>query len=452
LHKYVYSDIVTLQKENEICCITETTDYPIYIDPPAKMINNKPVKFLMQDNWNNDNWLLKDVSNSNNGAVIDKRWEDFQIVKTSYQRFTSVTSLSFSVYSPFEIEFFTNDDENLDYFKWNRGDQKWLSFTILLQNNSVFYLENDEVIRTTTDFKPHEIVVKTKNQTFWKIHKYQFMWSDTAADVKPTTVAFPSIEKSCLMFYVSLCKTCILKIPKLNHTYKSTDLAREYVVQSWQSHQLNLELKERALTFFKGKTDNDTKGYWGIDIRECPETVDDKVIYRTQIIDKKPLNRTCQIMLDVDKRTKRHPAKEQKEIFKCKVGKLRSPHCDVSCETVLGSSYKFCEEHRICENSNCGCAWGYTGLQCNTPCESGKWGLSCEKLCQPDCEKYDKVTGICRTDYPLYLVAVGSVVLVLVLSLTIVSITSHNLIKCWKPRYQGVSTGNTEMNELNLNK
>jgi hypothetical protein len=175
LHKYVYSDIVTLQKENEICCITETTDYPIYIDPPAKMINNKPVKFLMQDNWNNDNWLLKDVSNSNNGAVIDKRWEDFQIVKTSYQRFTSVTSLSFSVYSPFEIEFFTNDDENLDYFKWNRGDQKWLSFTILLQNNSVFYLENDEVIRTTTDFKPHEIVVKTKNETFWKIHKCKYL-------------------------------------------------------------------------------------------------------------------------------------------------------------------------------------------------------------------------------------------------------------------------------------
>jgi hypothetical protein len=75
LHKYVYTDIVTLQKENEICCITKTTDYPIFIDPPAKMINNEPVKFLMQDNWNNDNWLLKDVSNSNNGAVTDKRWE-----------------------------------------------------------------------------------------------------------------------------------------------------------------------------------------------------------------------------------------------------------------------------------------------------------------------------------------------------------------------------------------
>jgi hypothetical protein len=100
---------------------------------------------------------------------------DFEIVKTNYHRFTSVTSLSFSVYTPFEIEFFTNDDENLDYFKWNRGDQKWLSFTILLQNNSVFYLENDEVMRTTIDFKPHEIVVKTKKETFWKIHKCKYL-------------------------------------------------------------------------------------------------------------------------------------------------------------------------------------------------------------------------------------------------------------------------------------
>jgi hypothetical protein len=76
LHKYVCGNIVTLQKENEICCITETTDYPIFIDPPPKMINNnKPVKFLMQDNWDNDNWLLKDVSNFSHGAVTDKRWE-----------------------------------------------------------------------------------------------------------------------------------------------------------------------------------------------------------------------------------------------------------------------------------------------------------------------------------------------------------------------------------------
>jgi hypothetical protein len=173
--KYIYSNIVTLQKENEISCITKNSDHPIFIDPPATMINKEPVNFLKQDNWNNANWLLKDVNQFSYGAVTDKRWEDFEIVKTNYHRFRSVTSVSFSVYSPFEVEFFINDDDNLDYSKWNRSDQKWLSFTILLQNNNVFYLENDEVIRTTPDFKPYEIVVKTKNETFWKIHKCKYL-------------------------------------------------------------------------------------------------------------------------------------------------------------------------------------------------------------------------------------------------------------------------------------
>jgi hypothetical protein len=109
------------------------------------------------------------------------------------------------------------------------------------------------------------------------------MWSNSAADIKPTTVVIPPTEKSCLVFYVSLCETCILNIPKLNHTYTSTtqhnnttNVTKEYVVHSWQSRRLNLELKERTLTFLKEKTDNDAKGYWGIDIRECPETVDNK--------------------------------------------------------------------------------------------------------------------------------------------------------------------------------
>jgi hypothetical protein len=409
LHKYVCGNIVTLQKENEICCITETTDYPIFIDPPPKMINNnKPVKFLMQDNWDNDNWLLKDVSNFSHGAVTDKRWEDFEIVKTNYHRFISVTSVSFSVYSPFEIEFITKDDNYLDYFKLNREDQKWFSFTILLQNNNVWYLENDEVITTTTDFKPSNIFVTTKNETFWKIHKYQFMWSDSAADVKPTTVAIPSTEKSCVMFYVSLCKTCVLKIPKLNHTYMSTDAAEEYVVYSWQSRRLNLELNERTLTLFKEKTDNDPKGYWGIDIRKCPEIVDDNVIYRTQIIDTKQTNHTCQIMSLVGKNDKRTASVEERA--ECEAGKLGQPHCDVSCEAVLGPKFKFCEEHRICENSKCSCAWGYTGLRCNTRCEKGKWGISCKKLCQLGCRTCDKVTGMCGTDYVL--VVIGSVQIV----------------------------------------
>ncbi|XP_068900629.1 receptor-type tyrosine-protein phosphatase epsilon-like [Tenebrio molitor] len=231
------------------------------------------------------------------------------------------------------------------------------------------------------------------------------MWSNSAADVKPTTVVIPPTEKSCLVFYVSLCETCILNIPKLNHTYTSTtqhnnttNVTKEYVVHSWQSRRLNLELKERTLTFLKEKTDNDAKDYWGIDIRECPETVDDKVIYRTQIIDKNQNNHICQIMSNVGIRPKEHaPVKEQKV---CEAGKLGSPHCDVSCETVLGPSHKHCEEHRICENGKCSCAWGYTGERCNTECENEKWGRSCEELCQSGCGTCDKVTGICWTDYP----------------------------------------------------
>ncbi|XP_068899999.1 uncharacterized protein [Tenebrio molitor] len=359
LHKYVCGDIVTLQKENEICCITETSDYPIFIDPPAETINNEPVNFLMQDNWDNANWLLKDVSNFSNGAVTDKRWEDFEIVKTNYQRFISVTSVSFSIYCPFEMEFITKDDNYLDRFKFYREEQKWYSFTILLQNDTVWYLENDEVIGKRIDFKPSNIFVTTKHETFWKIHKYQFMWSDSAADVKPTTVVIPSTQKSCVMFYVSLCKTCVLYIPKLNLTYMSTDVSEEYVIYSWQSRRLNLEIIERRLTFFKEKTDNHAKGYWGIDIRECPEIVDDNVIYRTQIIDKKETNHTCQIMSLVGKNDKKIASVEERT--ECEAGKLGQPHCCVSCEAVLGPKYKFCEEHRICENRKCSYAWGYTG-------------------------------------------------------------------------------------------
>jgi hypothetical protein len=430
-NKYVRSDILTLQKENEIFCITNNSEYPIFIDPPAILTNNEPVNFLKQDNWDNANWVLRDVSNFNHGVVTDRRWEDFEIVKTDYHRFTSVTSVSFSVYSPFEIEFFANDDESLDYTPSNRGDQKWLSFTILLQNNSVFYLENDVVLKTTIGFKPYDIVVKTKKETLWKIHKYQFMWSDSAADVNPTTVTIPSTGKSCLMFYVSLCETCILKIPKLNHTYTSTYVAKEYVVQSWQSRRMNFELNEKTLTFFKEKTDTDTKGYWGIDIRECPEIVDDKVIYRTQIIDKTPTNRTCHIMSHVGKKDKKHaPVKEQKERFECEVGKLRSPYCDVSCETVLGPKYKFCEEHRICENRNCSCAWGYNGLRCNKQCENREWGLYCKQLCQSGCMECDNITGNCK-DKPLVLIG-GVAILGVVVSLIIIILIIYNLIKRWQ--------------------
>jgi hypothetical protein len=37
--------------------------------------NNEKVNFLKQDNWDNANWVLRDVSNFSHGAVTDRRWE-----------------------------------------------------------------------------------------------------------------------------------------------------------------------------------------------------------------------------------------------------------------------------------------------------------------------------------------------------------------------------------------
>jgi hypothetical protein len=63
-----------------------------------------------------------------------------------------------------------------------------------------------------------------------------------------------------------------------------------------------------------------TKGYWGIDIRECPEIVDDNVIYRTQIIDKKQTNHTYQMMSLVGKNDKIIASVEEQA--ECEAGKL----------------------------------------------------------------------------------------------------------------------------------
>jgi hypothetical protein len=77
------------------------------------------------------------------------------------------------------MEFITKDDNYLDRFKFYREEQKWYSFTILLQNDTVWYLENDEVIGKRIDFKPSNIFVTTKHETFWKIHKCKYLKSSS---------------------------------------------------------------------------------------------------------------------------------------------------------------------------------------------------------------------------------------------------------------------------------
>jgi hypothetical protein len=56
---------------------------------------------------------------------------------------------------------------------------------------------------------------------------------------------------------------------------------------------------------------------------------------------------------------------EDNYTFCNKIGYL-GKHCNISCEEVLGRSYSYCSNYKIClENEICYCAWGYTGLFCN---------------------------------------------------------------------------------------
>jgi hypothetical protein len=89
-------------------------------------------------------------------------------------RFDNAMSISLSVYSSVEVEIFVNDEEYLDYMKLPLSNERWTHLTIILHNNTVIHLKNDVVFKKTIDFKPTEIVFKSMNETYWKIHQCEY--------------------------------------------------------------------------------------------------------------------------------------------------------------------------------------------------------------------------------------------------------------------------------------
>ncbi|XP_068900243.1 uncharacterized protein [Tenebrio molitor] len=273
------SDIVTLRKENEVLCITQNVTLPTFISPPFLENSTKSLSLLSGEDWSYDNWILTDGSNSVSGPVMDKRWEDFEVIKTNYIAFTSVQSVSLSLHSPVEVQLYVNDYQNLDHM--NLKDLKdlkegWCHISVFLRNNSVYYLLNNKVIKSVDAFNPHEITFKTKNDTFWKIHDYQFIMSEKVTNGKLTTLTLPSPKHSCFLLYVSLCEKCVLTIPELNRIYNSTN--EPSFLNSWQMYKLEIEADLDNLSFYRTTTDNSTLGYWGIDLHECPTK--DTVVHR----------------------------------------------------------------------------------------------------------------------------------------------------------------------------
>jgi hypothetical protein len=168
------SDIVTLRKENEVLCITQNVTLPTFISPPFLENSTKSLSLLSVEDWSYDNCNLTDGSNSVSGPVMDKRWEDFEVIKTNYIAFTSVQSVSLSLHSPVEVQLYVNDHQNLDYMNLKDLKEGWCHISVFLRNNSVYYLLNNKVIKSLDAFNPHEITFKTKNDTFWKIHDCEY--------------------------------------------------------------------------------------------------------------------------------------------------------------------------------------------------------------------------------------------------------------------------------------
>jgi hypothetical protein len=351
------SDIVTLRKENEVLCITQDVTLPIFISPPFLENSTKSLSLLTGEDWSHDNWILTDGSNSSSGFVMDKRWENFEVIKTNYKTFTPVQSVSFSLYSPVEVNLFVNDDQYLDFTHIEHEFKKgWNHISIFVRNSSVFYLLNKQVIKSVDAFNPYEITVKTKNDTFWKIHDYQFMMSEKVTNGKHTTVTIVHNEKSCLLLYISLCRKCVLTIPELNRMYNSTNDPSYF--KSWQVHQLEIEAGIENLSFYKTTTDNSTLGYWGIDLHECPANNIDVHKENTPEIQEK--NYICHV-LNLEYELKRQIEQNSKSV-----------------------------NIELCEDRSWKCIWGYTDSSRNTT------GLS-QKDCKWACNLCNKCSRKDRT-------------------------------------------------------
>jgi hypothetical protein len=369
-------DVFTLHNEHKIHCITSNEKMAMYVVPPVDEDSKQQLTLLNANDWNKDGWIMTDANNSFQAYVTDKRWESFGIVERDYLRFSLNKSISLSLFSSIEIEVFVDDDEYLDYSELKLPDEGWNHLSILLHNNNIVYLLNDEVIKRVADFSPRELVVKLHNPTFFKIHNYKFMQSDKITNEKPMTLTVPP-KKSCLLLYVSLCAKCILKIPEVDAYYSSASSQADDI-NFWQVYKLELKSgHENTLTFYKEKIDNATMGFWGIDIQDCSKIENNIAIYEVNIPGTEINNYKCKILNgkhEKNRRTKMNYNSEELMIG-CNPGNLGS-NCEINCKKILGHKYEYCQAHRLCQNENCMCAWGYTGPSCN--------------VCQPEKSEFCK--------------------------------------------------------------
>jgi hypothetical protein len=437
------SEDITLRRGNEVICLSDI-DSSIYLDPPFIGKHNNSTIFLQLGHWDTDNWIIKN-QNEIMGPIIHKRWEDFKVYKNktfSLDLMVKSLSVELSVYSPGETQLYLRKELKWRKFDLNVTEQGWTHFNLTIANLNVHLLQNDKtVVNETIDFEPKVIMFRRANETLWKSHEYQFRWSDTVTNGTPTTLAIPPIAKECLMVYLYLCENCSLRIPEFNRTFT---FRSENGLNSWQTNRIDITpKKETKISLVKGKTDDNEDGYWGIDIAECPDIIDNKAVYRENVsMDVNNSTTLCrhlhaqrgvEIKINYENQT-------QEDGFSCEPGKLGN-NCTIRCKDILGVDKQYCQEYKICYDSKCECAWGYKGSECDSQCDKGHWGLSCKSICQEGCEKCHHITGKCADSANIGMI-IGIIIIGAGALLLVISFLAE--IQRWKLRYQGVSTENPD--------
>jgi hypothetical protein len=70
----VNSNIITLQNDSYVTCVSANISSPIFLGPPITSVNKYTSSILQKVNWTTDNWILKNESVVGS-LIVDKRWE-----------------------------------------------------------------------------------------------------------------------------------------------------------------------------------------------------------------------------------------------------------------------------------------------------------------------------------------------------------------------------------------
>ncbi|XP_044260249.1 uncharacterized protein LOC123008490 [Tribolium madens] len=372
------SNIFTLKNKTNIYCINEETEGSgVFVDPVAE---TSETLLLSKNNikWLSDDWEVKNASSLNMVHVTDKRWNNFAIKSNFYFHYKLLSSVSVSLYAKekTEIEIFVYNNEERKYYHTSVEDKQWYHFTVTTKNNYVNNMRNNEIIGKYDNVVPTDVVFRSRNgNVFLKEHLYNLRWSNKISERQPTTLTIPSNRISCLLLFISLCNECYLNITyqNLTTTINSNLLNQGESVMKWQVNKtvLNFE-KDAEIHIRRGRYGRENFGYWILDydICESPNMV-------SRHINSSEEKLTCK-SLNQNKNTKRN---------------VTTNNCQLSCQSLLGLNFPFCNDFTIGYNARWNCSWDSSENFCEIGCDIGTFELSSNSTYNKTHNKYPRSTN-----------------------------------------------------------